>query len=298
MLEKAIQLETDPASSTWAWYSGTYQQYHTALLLLSEVSNFPMRREADRIWKCCDYVFGVDARLPRHEKSRLIYARLGEASAVYHKQRKVRAPKSMGNPQPLALTPIEDPQPTQSPTHILAQIDLRTPYSHNHHLPGPAAGFLGGQAELQQYGGDISDVIGDGQASSFAVSNSGASYHIAAAPAFSAAPAPPLAAGAPEAAGAAASTAVVTAAAAPAPQVTNSNNCYNLPFTNSQIYIASAGPAGTAGFGGYDLGPPCSVSFDYVLPDIDWVCAPPPPPSLPPPLPPPPQPPPPSANMA
>ncbi|KAJ0416337.1 hypothetical protein BJY00DRAFT_304223 [Aspergillus carlsbadensis] len=56
-LEAAVALETQEDLSPWAWYAPAYQQYHTALLLLVEVFNYPRRREANRIWRCLDFVF-------------------------------------------------------------------------------------------------------------------------------------------------------------------------------------------------------------------------------------------------
>lgn len=56
-LEAAVELEMDEDLNQWSWYSSSYQQYHTAFLLLVEVFTFPMRREASRIWRCLDFIF-------------------------------------------------------------------------------------------------------------------------------------------------------------------------------------------------------------------------------------------------
>ncbi|KAE8550782.1 hypothetical protein TMatcc_008838 [Talaromyces marneffei ATCC 18224] len=56
-LEAAVELETAEDLQPWAWYAPAYQHYHTALLLLFEVFTFPLRKEADRIWRCLDFVF-------------------------------------------------------------------------------------------------------------------------------------------------------------------------------------------------------------------------------------------------
>lgn len=55
-VETAVALETVPELKPWVWYTGAYQQYHTAFLLLMEVYVYPQRKEADRIWACLDYV--------------------------------------------------------------------------------------------------------------------------------------------------------------------------------------------------------------------------------------------------
>ncbi|KAL3486798.1 hypothetical protein BJX62DRAFT_214701 [Aspergillus germanicus] len=64
-LEAAVALETDPDLQTWAWYAPSYQRYHTAFLLLVEMFNYPRRREANRIWRCLDFICAEPlARLP------------------------------------------------------------------------------------------------------------------------------------------------------------------------------------------------------------------------------------------
>ncbi|KAI9760784.1 MAG: hypothetical protein M4579_001414 [Chaenotheca gracillima] len=94
-IENAVTIETDPSLSMWAWYAGAYQQYHTAFLLLFEVHQYPMRREADRIWACLDYVFETDRTLRRDEKGRRILTEVQKKSTIYSKLRKTRVPISM-----------------------------------------------------------------------------------------------------------------------------------------------------------------------------------------------------------
>lgn len=98
-LEIAMELEANSEFSRWSWYTGAYLQYHTALLLLIEVSTYPMRREADRMWRCLDYVFEVGPLLSRTEKARLIFNRIRHQSAAYHNLRKVRVPTTMRHPR-------------------------------------------------------------------------------------------------------------------------------------------------------------------------------------------------------
>jgi hypothetical protein len=57
-----------------------------------EVSAYPQRREADRIWDCLDYVFVCDARLPREEKARIILTDIKEKSAIFYSLRKIQVP--------------------------------------------------------------------------------------------------------------------------------------------------------------------------------------------------------------
>lgn len=57
VLEAAVELESAEDLQQWAWYFGAYHQYHTAFLLLVEVFTYPMRREANRLWRCFDFIF-------------------------------------------------------------------------------------------------------------------------------------------------------------------------------------------------------------------------------------------------
>ena len=91
-LEDAMRLETDAVLQPWSWYCGTYQQWHTAFLLLVEVFRFPMRQEADRIWRVLDYVFETDPSMERQQKSRAILSEIRDRTAASRDFRKIRAP--------------------------------------------------------------------------------------------------------------------------------------------------------------------------------------------------------------
>ncbi|KAK7747679.1 hypothetical protein SLS62_008924 [Diatrype stigma] len=122
--ELAIQLATDPAFAPWAWYAGAYSQHQEALLLLAaEVSLYhhhqhPQSRHgtsaasssigvdngggginsngsnnnADRIWPCLDWVFGLDRRLPREIRALGLLAEVHDRTAVYLRLRRRRGP--------------------------------------------------------------------------------------------------------------------------------------------------------------------------------------------------------------
>ncbi|MCJ1362752.1 hypothetical protein MMC16_001858 [Acarospora aff. strigata] len=94
-LEDSIEMATSPMLQPWSWYVGAIQQWHTAFLLLIEVFAYPMRREADRIWACLDYVFEVPATLTRDQKARLILTELRDKTGAYRDLRKMRAPNGM-----------------------------------------------------------------------------------------------------------------------------------------------------------------------------------------------------------
>ncbi|KAH8675697.1 hypothetical protein BX600DRAFT_507913 [Xylariales sp. PMI_506] len=92
IVELAIQLETNPLFRHWSWYLGAYFQYQIALLLATEVYFRPASREADRIWACLDYVFGMDRRLPPEIKAPRLLSEIQRKTATYMHLRKMRGP--------------------------------------------------------------------------------------------------------------------------------------------------------------------------------------------------------------
>lgn len=104
-LESAIALETMPDVRKWDWYSGAFQQYHTAFLLLMEVYIHPQRKEADQIWSCLDYVFECDPYQPRLAKAKNILLELQQKTAVYQSMRGMRAPTTMNKHLPHTQRP-------------------------------------------------------------------------------------------------------------------------------------------------------------------------------------------------
>ena len=94
-LETAMEMETHPAFQKWIWWLGAYHVYHTAFLLLVEVHAFPMRREADRIWRCLDYVYEVPPEMPRVEKGNIILTSIRDRLGYYRDLRRLRAPVAM-----------------------------------------------------------------------------------------------------------------------------------------------------------------------------------------------------------
>ena len=98
MLENIVAYETDPQMQPWNWYRGAFNhQYHSAMMLLTEVYLYPMRKEAVRIWKCLDYVFEIPPHLPPKHKAELVLTALRDRMEVYHQLRKVRGSKQMEN---------------------------------------------------------------------------------------------------------------------------------------------------------------------------------------------------------
>ncbi|KAI1423948.1 hypothetical protein F5Y12DRAFT_754857 [Xylaria sp. FL1777] len=94
VIELAIQLETNPLFQDWAWYMGAYFQFQIAILLATEVFFRPQSREADRIWSCLDYVFGLDRKLPPETKCTNLLTEISSRTAVYMHKRKMRGPST------------------------------------------------------------------------------------------------------------------------------------------------------------------------------------------------------------
>lgn len=95
LIEAAHELETTPLLTKWRWYNGAHQQWHTALLLLTEVYAHPNIKEADRIWRVLDFVFEPDPTLSRVQKARTIMNAIGDRTATYRDLRRMRNPISM-----------------------------------------------------------------------------------------------------------------------------------------------------------------------------------------------------------
>jgi hypothetical protein len=100
ILEHAMALETVSHIRRWAWYAGAFQQYHSAILLLSEYyakphDDFTLET---RVWRVLDFAFELPPNLDDGEKSRMILHELRDRLEVYQSHRRVRPPKSMATP--------------------------------------------------------------------------------------------------------------------------------------------------------------------------------------------------------
>ncbi|KAL3457019.1 hypothetical protein BJX64DRAFT_280919 [Aspergillus heterothallicus] len=121
-LEAAVALESEEDLKTWAWYAPSYQQYHTAFLLLVEVFNYPRRREANRIWRCLDFIFAEPlASLPpfmipnptptfdeiiehRAVKARYVLSMISDQMRAYHTAKQSKLPATF-NESMIVVTP-------------------------------------------------------------------------------------------------------------------------------------------------------------------------------------------------
>lgn len=154
IMERGIQIETAPALSPWAWYSTAIQQYHTALLLLMEIFANPQRREADRIWRCLDYVFEIPRHIPKDQKGRWVMTEIRDKMGIYIASRKVMAPSSM-----LERIGSHSPQPSSgtstSPTPSVGKLTQNNAeMAHGYTAPppqyshGPAVNFKQDQRNM------------------------------------------------------------------------------------------------------------------------------------------------------
>ncbi|KAI8632303.1 hypothetical protein F5Y19DRAFT_359046 [Xylariaceae sp. FL1651] len=128
VVELAIQLETNPLFRDWGWYLGAYFQYQIAMLLATEVYFRPQGREADRIWACLDYVFGLDRKLAPETKSMQLLSEISTRTAVYMRTRKMRGPSTTAR-APVSANAVAGTIPTPPGVHHH--------YHHHHHHHPP-----------------------------------------------------------------------------------------------------------------------------------------------------------------
>ena len=125
--------------SPWVWYAGAIQQYQTAFLLLAEVFAYPMRKEADRIWRCIDFVFEPPLHLDREQKARLILSEIRDRMSVYRDARKLKAPTGML--KRIGITPPRKVNNGEPPT---AEFTEPSPVQFGAGEPLPAEGKIMG----------------------------------------------------------------------------------------------------------------------------------------------------------
>ncbi|KAL8797840.1 MAG: hypothetical protein Q9195_000192 [Heterodermia aff. obscurata] len=125
---------------------------------------FPMRKEADRIWACLDYIFDVPRNLPREHKGRWIITQVRDKTGYYMGVRKARAPakidsfsqqaqrsaSSSASPVNIAQQSGGNAQPQQSdlmPAGLSRQVSYsqpaNAPYPSRHNPPAPSQVPLG-----------------------------------------------------------------------------------------------------------------------------------------------------------
>lgn len=138
-MEAAIELETSPDLLPWAWYTGAHQQYHIGFLLLLEIFAFPMRKEADRIWACLDYIFEVPPQISRENKGRWIITQVRDKTSIYQSARKTRAPTGLTD-QLRARQPSPQDQKPQQQQPSLVTLEKIQPLDSCSSPPGRNGG--------------------------------------------------------------------------------------------------------------------------------------------------------------
>ncbi|KAF2969486.1 hypothetical protein GQX73_g4079 [Xylaria multiplex] len=149
VIELAIQLETNQAFHDWAWYLGAYFQFQIAILLATEVYFRPQSREADRIWSCLDYVFGLDRKVPTETKCTQLLSEISSRTAVYMHKRKMRGPSTTARAtvSANAVAGTTSPSPPGPPQHQACQKQQQQQQQplhqqqQQHHYPGPGQNF-------------------------------------------------------------------------------------------------------------------------------------------------------------
>ncbi|CZR50594.1 probable binuclear zinc cluster transcription factor that regulates the ratio between aurofusarin and rubrofusarin biosynthesis [Phialocephala subalpina] len=140
-VETAVALETLPEVKPWVWYTGAYQQYHTAFLLLMEVYVYPQRKEADRIWACLDYIFETNSPEPRRLKGKKILSELQQKTAIYQSMRGMRAPtvmeKHVGQREPRVVDSTS--KPNTGDTNVVGGLHYINPKREEPSTSGPSS---------------------------------------------------------------------------------------------------------------------------------------------------------------
>jgi hypothetical protein len=106
-MEHSMTLEQTPALTDWAWYVGALHQYHTALLLLSELYSIPHNDPVleSRVWRGLDHVFELPSGLESAEKIRMVLEELIGRTETYAVMRRLRAPAKMDHAKPRHQSP-------------------------------------------------------------------------------------------------------------------------------------------------------------------------------------------------
>jgi hypothetical protein len=130
-LEDAMVLETSPDLRIWSWYSRAYHSFHVAFLLLFDMSYHPLRREADRIWRCLDYVYEIEpSPLPknptrqeiiedRRRKTHKLLSQFRDRMHVYRTIRKIKHSADVNEVELGKFVPPKKPQEAPSkPTDL------------------------------------------------------------------------------------------------------------------------------------------------------------------------------------
>ena len=99
-LEVSMAIGTNPMFKPWQWYLGAIHQHHYALGMLMEFHMRPEQQEAERVWKCLDWVFDVPPTyrpLAKQEKSRLVLTEIRDQLIKYVATQRLRCSRNITN---------------------------------------------------------------------------------------------------------------------------------------------------------------------------------------------------------
>lgn len=114
VMDAVKEMETNQALQQWVWYAGALQQHHYAMLLAVDIFTYPMRQEADRIWRGLDYVFEVPDYIPQTFKGRWVVSRARDQMALFCAAQKMRCQTEVDESIVKVAQPSAEPAPTTS----------------------------------------------------------------------------------------------------------------------------------------------------------------------------------------
>ena len=87
LVENAIILITEESFRVWRWYSGVYQQYHSAFNLLIELFHNPTSPHAKRLWAALSFVFNFNLAEVHDGKAFELLMEIKNKSSLYQRLR-------------------------------------------------------------------------------------------------------------------------------------------------------------------------------------------------------------------
>ncbi|KAF2641433.1 hypothetical protein P280DRAFT_498255 [Massarina eburnea CBS 473.64] len=154
IVEHTMNIESQPALAQYSWYVGALHQYHSSLLLMSEMYVTPPDPVfSDRAWKCLDYTFDLPAGLGPHTKGRMVLSELARRTSAYASVRGLRAPTAMPHAGSRDLFSDETGSTPQKPEFGLGSQDTRSksPYTQHQQSPPENQSQSAEQAHLRPY---------------------------------------------------------------------------------------------------------------------------------------------------
>jgi hypothetical protein len=148
IVEHSMNIEEQPALMQWSWYVGALHQYHSVMLLLSEMYVTAVDAELSaRIWRCIDYAFELPSSLGEKEKIRFLLSELVERTGSYASIRGLRAPSDMPHAGPRPQDDGTIPWPDGSRHPYLPQVfqeegrDAHSPQQDRSHRSPGSSGY-------------------------------------------------------------------------------------------------------------------------------------------------------------